>query len=109
VDLEVSKVRERLQEYQLDLRLTEAARGYLAEKGYDPNLGARPLRRVIQTDVEDALSEGVLAGRFGENVVVVVDVQDEELVFQPEATKQSEPTAEVEDEDAPQVLETVLN
>jgi ATP-dependent Clp protease ATP-binding subunit ClpC len=108
VDLEVNKVRERLQEYQLDLRLTEATREYLAEKGYDPNLGARPLRRVIQTEVEDALSEGVLAGRFGENIVVV-DVQDEELVFQSEAAKESEPAAEVEDEDAPQALETVLN
>ena len=70
VDLEIDKVRERLAEHGLDLRLTDAARDYLAEKGYDPNLGARPLRRVIQTEVEDALSEGVLAGRFGEGDAV---------------------------------------
>jgi ATP-dependent Clp protease ATP-binding subunit ClpC len=109
VDLEMDKVRERLQEYEFDVRLTEPAREYLAEKGYDANLGARPLRRVIQTEVEDALSEGVLAGRFGEGMVIEVDVHDNELVFHPDADKENEPTTEVKDEDTSQALETVLN
>jgi ATP-dependent Clp protease ATP-binding subunit ClpC len=64
VDLEVQKVEHRLGEHGLALHLTEPARAYLAEKGYDPNLGARPLRRVIQMEIEDALSEALLAGRF---------------------------------------------
>ncbi|MGC9334105.1 MAG: AAA family ATPase, partial [Anaerolineae bacterium] len=70
VDLEVDKVRRRLAEHDLNLRLTDEARRYLAEKGYDPNLGARPLRRVIQAEVEDALSEGMLAGDYGQGDVV---------------------------------------
>ena len=107
VDLELNKVRDRLQEYQFDLRLTESAREYLAEKGYDPNLGARPLRRVIQTEVEDALSEGVLAGRFGNTVVVEVDVDDDEFVFRSEAAEGSESAVAVEDEDTPEALETI--
>ena len=62
VDLEIDKVCLRLAEYDMRLKLTDAAREYLAEKGYDPNLGARPLRRVIQTEVEDCSLRGV-AGR----------------------------------------------
>jgi ATP-dependent Clp protease ATP-binding subunit ClpC len=58
------------------LCLTEAATEYLAGKGYDPTLGARPLRRVVQREVEDALSEGLLAGRFGKNDQVTIDIQD---------------------------------
>ncbi len=109
VELELNKVRKRLQEYGFGLRLTEAAREHLAERGYDPNLGARPLRRVIQIEVEDALSEGVLAGRFGEDMVVVVDAQDGEFVFRPEAAEENAPEAETEDNGASQTLETVLN
>ncbi len=107
VDLEVKKVHERLGEHGLDLRLTEPARGYLAEKGYDPNLGARPLRRVIQMEIEDALSEGMLAGRFGEGDQVVVDLQDEELVFEPEKSRK-DGQEEADDEESPQTLEAVI-
>jgi ATP-dependent Clp protease ATP-binding subunit ClpC len=81
VDLEVEKVCLRLVDHGLSLSLSDAARDHLAERGYDPNLGARPLRRVIQTEVEDALSEGVLAERFGDGDSVFVDVGDGELVF----------------------------
>ncbi|MFC2029921.1 ATP-dependent Clp protease ATP-binding subunit [Chloroflexota bacterium] len=106
VDLEVDKVRHRLIDHGLSLSLTDAARAYLGEKGYDPNLGARPLRRVIQMEVEDGLSEGVLAERFGEGDSVTVDVQDGELVFRAEA---NEETAGIENGEEPQALETVLN
>lgn len=110
VDLEVNKVRHRLAEHELDLRLTDAAREYLSEKGYDPNLGARPLRRVIQTDVEDALSEGVLAGRFGAGDSVVVDLQDGELEFRTdEQPEGSVHLVELENGESPHSLETVLN
>jgi ATP-dependent Clp protease ATP-binding subunit ClpC len=106
VDLEVNKVRHRLAEHGLRLVLTDAAREYLGDEGYDPNLGARPLRRVIQTEVEDALSEGVLAGSFTEGDEVTVDADESELVFRAEP---SEEPASVENGEEPQALETVLN
>jgi ATP-dependent Clp protease ATP-binding subunit ClpC len=109
VDLEIKKVRERLSEHQLSLRLTDVAREYLAEEGYDPSLGARPLRRVIQAEVEDALSEGMLAGRFHEGDLVVVSVEDGELVFQAEGTEEALPATEMENGEAPPMLETVLS
>jgi ATP-dependent Clp protease ATP-binding subunit ClpC len=109
VDLEIDKVRQRLGEHELRLQLTDEARAYLAEKGYDPNLGARPLRRVIQTEVEDALSERVLAGDFGAGDLVNVDAQDDELVFLPADANEELAVAEMENGEAPPALETVLN
>jgi ATP-dependent Clp protease ATP-binding subunit ClpC len=111
VDLEINKVCARLDEHALCLSLTEAAREYLAEKGYDSNLGARPLRRLIQTEVEDALSEGVLAGRFAEGDTILVDVQDGELVFHAQSAEVDLPDTEVEEfenGETPPALETVL-
>jgi len=109
VDLEVEKVHERLSEHQLSLRLTDQAREYLAEKGYDPGFGARPLRRVIQAEVEDALSEGVLAGRFHEDDRVVISVENGELVFQPEKMDEGLSATEMENGEAPPILESVLS
>jgi ATP-dependent Clp protease ATP-binding subunit ClpC len=73
IDLMVADVRERLQERGIDLTLTEAARAALVTEGYDPAYGARPLRRVIQRRVENAISKRVLAGEFGEGDTVLVD------------------------------------
>jgi ATP-dependent Clp protease ATP-binding subunit ClpC len=64
VDLELNKMRERLAEHALVLDMTEPAKILLGEKGYDPEFGARPLRRVITNMVEDRLSDGILAGTF---------------------------------------------
>jgi ATP-dependent Clp protease ATP-binding subunit ClpC len=110
VDLEVAKVSTRLEEHGLSLSLTEEARGYLAEKGYDPDLGARPLRRVIQTEVEDALSERMLADDFGENDHVLVDYENEELTFhrQKREEEESVATSEIGNGDEP-VLERALS
>ncbi len=108
VDLEVAKVHKRLGEHKLSLRLTEKAREYLAEKGYDPNLGARPLRRVIQTRVEDALSEMVLAGQFHEGDIVRLDLEEEELRFRREAAEEEAPVEELENGETPSMLETVV-
>ncbi len=84
VDLELNKVRERLIEHAITLDVTEAARGWLADKGYDPEFGARPLRRLIQNEVEDRLSDGILSGEFGIGCVVRVDVdEDGQLVLSP--------------------------
>jgi ATP-dependent Clp protease ATP-binding subunit ClpC len=64
VELELAKVRERLIEHAITLETTEEAREWLANHGYDPEYGARPLRRLIQNQVEDVLSDGILSGKF---------------------------------------------
>ncbi len=64
VDLELNKVRERLIEHAITLDVTEEARVWLANEGYDPEFGARPLRRLIQNEIEDRLSDGILAGEY---------------------------------------------
>jgi ATP-dependent Clp protease ATP-binding subunit ClpC len=107
VDLEIDKVCERLSEYEMCLRLTDPARAYLAEKGYDANLGARPLKRVIQSEVEDSLSEELLAGRLMEGQLVLVDVEDGALVFHAEESEDETPVAEVENGEESQSLETM--
>ena len=81
VDLELHKVRERLIEHAITLDVTEGARGWLADKGYDPEYGARPLRRLIQNEVEDALSDGILSGKFKLASIVRADEQDGNLVL----------------------------
>jgi len=81
VDLELAKVALRLEEHNLKLRSTEEARELLAELGYEPEMGARPLRRVIQSKVEDVLSDAVLTGEFQDGDIVLVDVAEGELLL----------------------------
>jgi ATP-dependent Clp protease ATP-binding subunit ClpC len=77
VDLEIAKVSERVVTYGLTLRLTDAAREYVADEGYNPEFGARPLRRVIQDRIEDKLSDGLLAGDFEPGSIVLIDIVDD--------------------------------
>lgn len=77
VELELHKVRERLLEHAITLDVTEAGRNWLADHGYDPEYGARPLRRLIQNEVEDELSDGILSGRFRIGSIVRVDADAE--------------------------------
>jgi ATP-dependent Clp protease ATP-binding subunit ClpC len=77
VDLELNKVRERLLEHAITLETTDAALGWLAENGYDPEFGARPLRRLIQNEIEDPLSDGILSGEFSLASVVRAEVDEE--------------------------------
>jgi len=109
VDLEIDKVGERLSGHELHLRLTDEAREYLAAKGYDPNLGARPLRRIIQTEVEDTLSEGLLEGRFIAGDTAVAYIEDGEIAFRHEETDENIDVTEMENGEAPPMLETVLS
>ncbi len=83
VDLMIARTGEQLRAQGLGLELTDAAKGWLARKGYDPTLGARPLRRAIQRYVEDALSEKILYKEFnaGEIIVVDLDSETDEIVF----------------------------
>ncbi len=71
VDLQLDEVRERLKGRNLELDLTSGAKSFLAEKGFDPVLGARPMKRTIQRLVEDPLSEEILAEKFGAGEKVV--------------------------------------
>src|SRR5690554_3629151 len=80
VDLMIAKVAERLADKDMHLELTYAAKHLLAEKGYDPVLGARPLRRAIQREIEDALSEKILFGEVKSGENIVVDAEGEGLL-----------------------------
>ncbi|MCE2463065.1 MAG: ATP-dependent Clp protease ATP-binding subunit [Dehalococcoidia bacterium] len=78
VDLMLDQVRKELAEKNITLEATDAAKDYLAEKGYDPNFGARPLRRLIQDVVEDKLSEELLGGRMQSGDTAVLDIDEGE-------------------------------
>nr|MCH9737695.1 ATP-dependent Clp protease ATP-binding subunit [Actinomycetes bacterium] len=77
VDLMITGLEKRLLEKDMDIELTTAAKNLLAERGYDSSLGARPLRRTIQRDLEDPLSEKMLFGDLLPGNIVVVDVEGE--------------------------------
>ena len=75
-----SKVQEQLTEKNITMEITHEAKEMLAEKGYDPKFGARPLRRVIQDEIEDQLSEMLLSGNLGSGDSVIIDVEDGNLI-----------------------------
>ncbi|MDH5512656.1 MAG: ATP-dependent chaperone ClpB [Gammaproteobacteria bacterium] len=79
--LQVQYLRERLQAREMELELTPKALEKLAAAGFDPVFGARPLKRAIQTHVENPLAQEILAGRFGPKDVIEADVAGDELVF----------------------------
>lgn len=81
VTLMAKELSDRLKEHHIELVLTDAAKEKVAEKGYDPEYGARPLRRSIQKNIEDRLSEEMLKGNIKEGQKVLVDVKDGELTF----------------------------
>ncbi len=81
VTLELKKVSERLNEQAVVLDVTDTAKALLGEKGYDPEFGARPLRRVITNMVEDRLSDAILAGQFKLGATIRVDAENGELTF----------------------------
>ncbi len=91
VDIMLSTVTKQLQEKEIKLEVTEAAKDFLGEKGYDEIFGARPLRRVIQNMVEDKLSEDLLRGKFRAGDTVVVDLENGEIVVRPAAPVSAAP------------------
>ncbi len=80
VDLMIARLDKRLVEQNLSIELTDAAKELLAERGFDPVLGARPLRRAVQRDIEDALSEKILFGEIAAGSHILVDAQGEGLL-----------------------------
>ncbi|MEO9167421.1 MAG: AAA family ATPase, partial [Aestuariivirga sp.] len=76
VDIQMARLRKLLVDRKIEIELTDAARDALADKGYDPAYGARPLKRVIQKQVQDSLAEEILAGNVKDGDSVKVDVKD---------------------------------
>ncbi len=81
VDLQMQEVRLRLKEHGLNVELTATAQAWLAKVGYDPSFGARPLRRALQKYVESPLSVSLLSGEYKNGDTVLVDIEDEKVVF----------------------------
>ncbi|MBI3733478.1 MAG: ATP-dependent Clp protease ATP-binding subunit, partial [Chloroflexi bacterium] len=99
VELELKKLTPRLQEHAIALFATDGAKDLLAEKGYDPVFGARPLKRLIQNLVEDPLSEGLLSGKFISGDRVIADRDGAELLLKPESrTAQPVPESVVQEQ-----------
>jgi ATP-dependent Clp protease ATP-binding subunit ClpC len=100
VNLELDKVAERLKEHNIRLSASPAALSALATEGYDPEMGARPLRRVIQQKVEDQLSDSLLSGMFNDGDHITVDLNAAgDIILLREET----PTQEVEATPEPSV------
>jgi ATP-dependent Clp protease ATP-binding subunit ClpB len=81
VDIQLGSLADRLRVRELGLELSDAAKDFLAEIGWDPQFGARPLKRAIQKHLEDVLARRVLAGEFVPGETITVDRQGSELVF----------------------------
>ncbi|MBU6229897.1 MAG: ATP-dependent chaperone ClpB [Cyanobacteria bacterium REEB459] len=81
VKLQVVRLEQRLQDRKMAVRLSESALDFLAEVGYDPVYGARPLKRAIQRELETQIAKAILRGEFGEGDTVFVDVENERLLF----------------------------
>ncbi len=96
VDIILGEVNLRLEEHELHLTATDAAKDWLSEHGYDPEFGARPLRRLIQTSVEDRISDAVLSGSFALGETIQVDVDEDD-----ELTLRHIPVEETHDEPMP--------
>ncbi|MGH8150488.1 MAG: AAA family ATPase, partial [Steroidobacteraceae bacterium] len=81
VDIQLASLRKRLAERNMDVVLDDKARGLIAEAGFDPVYGARPLKRVIQQQIENSLAQSILKGEFGPGDVVKATVRDGRLTF----------------------------
>ncbi len=90
-DIQISYLRKRLHERDMDIVLSDAAKDLLGEAGFDPVYGARPLKRAIQQMVENQLAQDILAGRFIPGDVIKLDVVDGDLTFTKEAMQRSTP------------------
>jgi ATP-dependent Clp protease ATP-binding subunit ClpB len=81
VAIQLRGLQRRLEERGLSIELSEGAAGYLADKGYEPAFGARPLKRLIQREIQDPLAMKLLAGEIADGAVVTIDATDEGLMF----------------------------
>jgi ATP-dependent Clp protease ATP-binding subunit ClpB len=82
VDIQVNRLRPRLAERHITLHLTDSARDVLADLGYDPQFGARPLKRVIQREVENRIARAILEGTVRDGDTIEIDAQDGKLFME---------------------------
>jgi ATP-dependent Clp protease ATP-binding subunit ClpC len=94
LDLEMKKVMERLKARNITLELDEKAKDLLTGRGYDPQYGARPMRRAVERLLEDPLAEEILKGAFHEGEPILVSADKDKLVFSQKSTAQGAATAE---------------
>jgi len=87
LDLEISKVMERLKGRNIQLQLDEKAKDFLVQKGYDPTYGARPMRRSVERYLEDPLAEEILKGKLHDNSPIQVTAEEDNLVFKQTAAE----------------------
>ena len=95
VDLQMNDIAERLREQDVEISLTDAAREWLANEGYDPQFGARPLRRTLQRYIENPLSLQLLGGQV-EHGAIVADIDDDKIVFRTAQDARDEKEQETE-------------
>ncbi|MGI2902996.1 ATP-dependent chaperone ClpB [Tolypothrix sp. VBCCA 56010] len=81
VQLQVNRLRQRLSDRKMSLKLSDAALDFLAEVGYDPVFGARPLKRAIQRELETQIAKAILRGEFNDGDTIFVDIENERLSF----------------------------
>lgn len=91
VDLMIKEVEERMAQHDIKIEVTDAARDWLAKEGFDDVYGARPLRRVIQKQIEDKLSEELIKGTFKSTDKVIVDAENDKIVVRPAGARQVPP------------------
>ncbi|MEE8141729.1 MAG: ATP-dependent Clp protease ATP-binding subunit [Planctomycetota bacterium] len=96
IEIELAHVTKRLAERDVRITLTNKAKEYLIEKGYSPEFGARPLRRAIETHIEDPLAEEILRGTYKDTNLLTVEVRDNQIYF-----NSSSPAEKEKEEDAP--------
>ena len=84
IEIEIGDLRNRLTDKDIAIELTQAAKDFLIEKGFDQIFGARPLKRTIQRYLEDPLAEGILKGDVKKDGPVVVDIDKDHLIFKKE-------------------------
>src|SRR5699024_10592456 len=106
VDLMIARLAERLEDKDMGIELTQNAKVMLSERGYDPVLGARPLRRAIQRDIEDQLSEKILYGEIEPGHTVDIDAEREGLLG---GCKFTQAKRETKDEREPALAGTELD
>ena len=106
----IKRVADQMAGQGMGLELTDAAKDFVSEKGYDPTLGARPLRRALQRLVEDPLSEKLLYKEFRAGEIIIVDVEDDPehegelmIVFRAIEGFEPPPVEELEESDKAQV------
>ena len=98
VDKFMREVNEQLMGKKVVVKYSDALRTYLAKKGHDPRYGARPLSRVIQTEIKDALSDEILFGQLSKGDTVFVDLKDDKMTFEYSKPNYSKPKSKAKKE-----------